>query len=1037
MARMATDQERLILLLEANHRNFERALSQAERTADRRFAAIERRAQNSVQKVNQDFRNFADQARTALAALGVGLIARDVIELGDAWTRTGNMIAAAGVNVDQVATVQGLVADIASRTRSNLEATADLFGRMYRSSEDLGASMSDVLAVTELVSKALSGADQSERAGAIRQLGQGLGSGALQGDELRSILENSRAISEAIAAEFDTTVGNLRKLGAAGQLESRRVFQAILNAGSDIEARFANTTFTVADAFQHLRTEAARFIGTNEQTKESTRALTRLIDFAANNFEMLASAAIVAASYIGGAFAGVALGRAVAALRLMITEMTLSGLKAKSLQTALAFFGGPLGIALTAAGVGMAYLATQTDAFASRAETIQRAEDSLYSALQVIAGLETVTEEAAESADNLAEAHGDVATLTDEANSALDRMTTSSEGAAEQLSIQERAARGLAEAERERAIATLSAAAANQADMRIQLLRDQAVNRARPRGSTFAGMGIPRQRPEVEAERIARDLEALAESERIINDGLAALQERRAAPGGNGNGNGNGNGGAGAADRGRQLADLRAAAELSLARLRHEEARVRELEDIEQIDKRTTAYVQTGIAATVARAQAESEVRAEREAMNAEAERTYQMQVLQDQIDLARISNNIALADVLQDQYEIQRRTRELVDLKATSEEEATRLATEYVQARREATNIERQHNLDNRQLETELEAARLRGGAAAERALRRRLDLEERIKALRQEGLKEDAATARAEAEIAALEQADFQGQFRRWFTGGITAALEGDLDEFFENWIRERAAAGLENALNEVADILFDSFRGVLTNVIRSGQDGLGQAVAAVFAGGATGGLNQLGEDAAKAGEALSGVLAASAADAAAQVAMTGVAAAANAAKETAAAATKTSADFQVVASSIVLAKSLLAAATAAQTFAASGGGGGKGGFIASIASQFLKFGGGKASGGPVAPGNWYMVGEHGPEPFVPAVPGFIIPNGAFGGGVTVQYVDRRTLNFQGTSEELSQFKQFVMEMESSRDAQIMAVAEVGLRRRKWGRR
>lgn len=41
--------------------------------------------------------------------------------------------------------------------------------------------------------------------------------------------------------------------------------------------------------------------------------------------------------------------------------------------------------------------------------------------------------------------------------------------------------------------------------------------------------------------------------------------------------------------------------------------------------------------------------------------------------------------------------------------------------------------------------------------------------------------------------------------------------------------------------------------------------------------------------------------------------------------------------------------------------------------------------ASGGSVTPGRGYLVGEQGPEPFFPMVPGTIIPNGALGGTVT----------------------------------------------------
>lgn len=46
-------------------------------------------------------------------------------------------------------------------------------------------------------------------------------------------------------------------------------------------------------------------------------------------------------------------------------------------------------------------------------------------------------------------------------------------------------------------------------------------------------------------------------------------------------------------------------------------------------------------------------------------------------------------------------------------------------------------------------------------------------------------------------------------------------------------------------------------------------------------------------------------------------------------------------------------------------------------------LTYGGRRAGGGGVNPGSWYMVGERGPEPFIPHAPGTIIPNRALGGG------------------------------------------------------
>src|SRR5207247_10810780 len=54
--------------------------------------------------------------------------------------------------------------------------------------------------------------------------------------------------------------------------------------------------------------------------------------------------------------------------------------------------------------------------------------------------------------------------------------------------------------------------------------------------------------------------------------------------------------------------------------------------------------------------------------------------------------------------------------------------------------------------------------------------------------------------------------------------------------------------------------------------------------------------------------------------------------------------------------------------------GGGGGIGSIFGSLLGGL--FGGGKASGGPVDDRHFYMVGEHGPEMFVPRGTGSIVP-------------------------------------------------------------
>ncbi len=67
---------------------------------------------------------------------------------------------------------------------------------------------------------------------------------------------------------------------------------------------------------------------------------------------------------------------------------------------------------------------------------------------------------------------------------------------------------------------------------------------------------------------------------------------------------------------------------------------------------------------------------------------------------------------------------------------------------------------------------------------------------------------------------------------------------------------------------------------------------------------------------------------------------------------------------------------------SFGGSGGSGGGKGLVETIGSFFGSlFGGARAEGGPVTAGKGYIVGERGPEWFVPQTAGTIVPNGAGG--------------------------------------------------------
>ena len=111
-----------------------------------------------------------------------------------------------------------------SQTEAN-QALANIYARL----RPIGASLEDITSVYNGFNTAarVSGANAQEAANAFTQLAQGLGSGALRGDEFNSIAEQVPGVLTAISKETGVAQGKLRDFAAEGGITSDVVLRAL------------------------------------------------------------------------------------------------------------------------------------------------------------------------------------------------------------------------------------------------------------------------------------------------------------------------------------------------------------------------------------------------------------------------------------------------------------------------------------------------------------------------------------------------------------------------------------------------------------------------------------------------------------------------------------------------------------------------------------------------------------------------------------------------------------------------------------------
>ena len=256
-------------------------------------AAGHEKLDNAIERTGRSYMQLGNIVRTVFAGLSLNLA-----------TRTADEVAAAKAQISLYA--DGDKNAIAEQIYSNSQASASswtagmkMFGSIARNKAALGMSDNDAVKLSDVVSKAIGmtsqGAMQDEAA--ILQFGQALGSGTLQGDELRSILENSGGLAKAIADSFGVGVHELKDMGAEGKLTSKTLAQGLLLQSEKINQQYEKMPKTFGKGMTTMQNALKRMVSQWNENTGAAEKFYQVSQYVAENLET------IIAIIVGGAVA--------------------------------------------------------------------------------------------------------------------------------------------------------------------------------------------------------------------------------------------------------------------------------------------------------------------------------------------------------------------------------------------------------------------------------------------------------------------------------------------------------------------------------------------------------------------------------------------------------------------------------------------------------------------------------------------------------------------------------------------------------------
>ncbi len=214
-----------------------------------------------------------------LAAGGAAYYANEVRKIADEYTNLNSRLKLVTDGEQDLATVREQLFRISQETGTEYAGNADSYSKLARAVKDLGGDSKETLRITELVNKSLivNGSSSEMAASFMLQFAQALGSGVLQGDEFRAMLESNSFFASQLAKALGTNIAGLRQMSKEGKLTADVLRTAFPKMAQNINFEFSKIAPTVDRAITMLENSFKRIVDESNQASGATGKISESI----------------------------------------------------------------------------------------------------------------------------------------------------------------------------------------------------------------------------------------------------------------------------------------------------------------------------------------------------------------------------------------------------------------------------------------------------------------------------------------------------------------------------------------------------------------------------------------------------------------------------------------------------------------------------------------------------------------------------------------------------------------------------------------
>ena len=182
-----------------------------------------------------------------------------IIKASDAYSGIMARINLVTGSQEQAVALNEQIYQSALRARGQYDVMADSVSKIAMTAKEAFPDPKTVVPFMENIQKlfTIGGTDAVHQADALLQLTQALGSGKLQGDELRSIAEAAPLIEKVIADYMGVSMGQIKELGSEGEITAEIIKNAVLGATDEINKQFETIPMKWKDIWTNIQSRVS------------------------------------------------------------------------------------------------------------------------------------------------------------------------------------------------------------------------------------------------------------------------------------------------------------------------------------------------------------------------------------------------------------------------------------------------------------------------------------------------------------------------------------------------------------------------------------------------------------------------------------------------------------------------------------------------------------------------------------------------------------------------------------------------------------